>query len=80
MRIHVALAAAVLWSGVAHAETSGGGVIKGRVLVRGTAPAPRKVPVSADAQCEAQHPQGLEQSDFSISNGPAASCSMSSST
>jgi hypothetical protein len=72
MRTHVALAAAVLWSGMAHAETSGGGVIKGRVLVRGTAPAPRKIPVSADAQCEAQHPQGLEQSDFSISNGGLA--------
>jgi plastocyanin len=71
MRIHVALAA-VLWSGVAYAETSGGGVIKGRVLVHGTAPAPRKIPVSADAQCEAQHPQGLEQSDFSISNGGLA--------
>jgi plastocyanin len=72
MRIHLALAAAVLWSGVARAETSGGGVIKGRVLVRGAAPAPRKVPLSADAQCEAQHPHGLEQSDFSISNGGLA--------
>jgi hypothetical protein len=72
MRIHAALAATMLFSGMAQAETSGAGVIKGRVLVRGAAPAPRKVPLSADAHCQAQHPQGLEQSDFAISNGGLA--------
>lgn len=72
MRIHAALAVALLFWGVAHAQTSGGGVIKGRVLVRGTAPAPRRVPVSADTQCQAQHPQGLEHSDFAIASGGLA--------
>jgi hypothetical protein len=72
MRIHAALAATMLCSGLAQGETSGGGVIRGRVIVRGTPPAPRRVPVSADAQCQALHPQGLEQSDFSISNGGLA--------
>jgi plastocyanin len=74
MQIHAALAATMLFSGVAHAQQGGGGVgvIKGRVLVRGTAPAPRKVPVSADAHCQAQHPQGLEHSDFRVSSGGLA--------
>jgi hypothetical protein len=72
MRIHVALAATMLFYGLAQAETSGGGVITGRVLVRGTPPPARKVPLSADPYCQAQHPQGLEQSDFSISKGGLA--------
>lgn len=72
MRTPLALAVTILFAGLAHAQTSGGGVIKGRVLVRGTPPAPRKVPMSADAHCQAEHPQGLEQSDYSISNGGLA--------
>lgn len=71
MRWHAALAMTLLFSGVAHAQGSGG-AIKGRVLVRGTAPAARKVPVKADLHCQQQHPQGLAQSDFAISNGGLA--------
>lgn len=72
MRIRVAMAAAVLLSSAAHAQTGGGGVIKGRVLLRGTPPAAQKVKVSADPQCQAQHPQGLEHSDFRVANGGLA--------
>lgn len=71
MRLHTALAATMLFSGLAHAQTSTG-VIKGRVLVRGKAPATRKIPMSADAHCKSAHPQGLDHSDFSVSNGGLA--------
>jgi hypothetical protein len=73
MRVHALVAAAVFLAGAAaQAQTSGGGVVKGRVLVRGTPPASQKVKVSADPQCQAQHPQGLEHSDFRVSNGGLA--------
>jgi plastocyanin len=70
MRIGVTVVAAVLLASMAHAQ--GGGVIKGRVLVKGTPPAAQKVKVSADPQCQAQHPQGLEHSDFRVANGGLA--------
>jgi plastocyanin len=70
MRTFVAVAVMCLVSGAARAQTGTGvGIIKGRVLVRGTPPAPRKVPVGADPQCKAQHPDGLEISDFSVAGG-----------
>ena len=68
MRWVAALAITVVFSGAAEAQ----GVIKGRVLVRGTAPAPRPVPVKADLHCQQQHPEGLTQSDFQIANGGLA--------
>ncbi|HUG53786.1 MAG TPA: carboxypeptidase regulatory-like domain-containing protein [Vicinamibacteria bacterium] len=67
MAAGLAAAAAVLVGGpdVRAAE----GVIKGRVLFEGTPPAPQKVKVSADPRCKAQHPDGLERSDLSVSGG-----------
>lgn len=57
-----------LGSSVAHAQT-GGGVIKGRVLFKGTPPAPVKAKVAADLHCQAQHPRGLDLTEFTIANG-----------
>jgi hypothetical protein len=71
MRTCLAMTAMVLLAGAADAQT-GSGVIKGRVFVRGTAPAPKTVLVGADAHCKARHPQGLEHSDFSISKAGLA--------
>jgi plastocyanin len=81
MRTSAAAAVLCLVAGAASAQTGAGGgvgagvgvgVIKGRVLVRGTPPPSRKVPVSADPQCKAQHPEGLEISDFAVSGGGLA--------
>jgi hypothetical protein len=68
-----AVVLAVLCSGasLAHGMT-GGAVITGRVLVKGTPPAPIKAKVRADPHCQAQHPDGLELSEFAVSNGGLA--------
>lgn len=72
MRVGMAAALVCVAAAGAPAEAQTGGTIKGRVLVRGTPPAPRKVPVKADPQCQAQHPDGLELSDFAVSGGGLA--------
>src|SRR5690349_16090590 len=63
----VAVAALALGAVGAGAQTAGS--IKGRVLVKGTPPAPVKAKVAADPHCASQHPQGLDRVEYEVSNG-----------
>jgi hypothetical protein len=50
----------------------GSGSISGHVSFDGTAPAPEKVKLSADAKCAAKHPDGLEKQPVKVKDGKLA--------
>jgi plastocyanin len=56
----------------APAAPAGNGTIAGKILFEGTPPAPEKLKVTADAKCQAKHPNGLERQTIAVKDGGLA--------
>ena len=51
---------------------AGNGTIAGKIVFEGTAPPPEKLKVTADAKCQAKHPNGLERQTITVKDGGLA--------